>query len=254
MWQSNFAEHLAPSITQAPVFVQNPRGGVSERRFQVYRNNVYSSLVNNLKDGYPVVFKLVGEAFFKGMASGFVARHLPTSPVMTFYGETFGAFIDQFKPAAGVPFLGDVARLEYARRIALHAADVRPLNPRLIHEMPVDELLDRSLILHPSVQVVESPYPIYSIWLAHMSDEPVGRLTDCAESLLVRRLADQVEEVELPPGGSHFLKLVQLGHTLKDASMWMVDAGREAHLEKIMKICLESAGSMRPISSPERLM
>jgi len=36
--------------------------------------------------------------------------------------------------------------------------------------------------------------------------------------------------------------------------MWMVDAGREAHLEKIMKICLESAGSMRLNSSPERLM
>ena len=114
MWQDEFIAALRdpsrpPAITE------------DTRRFAVYRNNVYVSLVDALVAGFPKVHELVGDTFFRAMARDYAAEHPPKTPVLAFYGEDFGAFISGFQPAEGVPYLGDIARLEFARRCALHA-------------------------------------------------------------------------------------------------------------------------------------
>ncbi|MEZ5722575.1 MAG: DNA-binding domain-containing protein [Paracoccaceae bacterium] len=64
-------------------------GRAAGKRFDVYRNNVVVSLSEALATGFPVVRKLVGEAFFSAMAGVFVRAHPPRSPVLTMYGEGF---------------------------------------------------------------------------------------------------------------------------------------------------------------------
>ncbi len=93
------------------------------RRFAVYRNNVMVSLIDALADTYPVTQALVGEEFFRAMAGVFARSRPPRSPVMAHYGEGFAGFIEDFQPAAGLPYLADVARLELLRVQAYHAAD-----------------------------------------------------------------------------------------------------------------------------------
>ena len=241
MWQAEFASALRDTDTPPPAFLRSPGGLQTSRRFAVYRNNVFSSLVNNLYDGYPVVAKLVGEAFFKGMASCFARTHRPQSPVMVFYGETFGDFIDEFPPASDLPYLGGVARLEYARRLALHSADQRPLDSELLSEVPIEQLLNQYLTLHPSVQIVESDQPIYSIWLRNMPGMEHNEIPDRGETVLVRRLAQQIEERLLPPGGAQFFAMIQSGHTLGQSAERIIDAGHEAQLGELIRIALESS-------------
>ena len=241
MWQAEFASALRDADTPPPPFLRSPGERQASRRFDVYRNNVYSSLVNNLYDGYPVVAKLVGEAFFKGMASCYVRAHLPQSPVMVFYGEAFGDFIDEFSPASGLPYLGGVARLEYARRLALHSADQRPLNSELLSEVPIEQLLNQYLTLHPSVQIVESDQPIHSIWLRNMPGMEHHEIPGRGETVLVRRLAQQVEERLLPAGGAQFFAMIQSGHTLGQSSERIIEAGHGAELSELIRIALESS-------------
>lgn len=187
-WQGRFVSALKSPATPTPSFIASPISpspkaqgqdkpslNTPDRRFAVYRNNVFSSLVNSMADGFPVVQKLVGEEFFTALASAYVRHNLPTSPVMYFYGDTFGDFIDGFAPAASTPYLGDVARLEYARRVAMAAEDVAIVamaQPAKVNanadaetkETMAQDLLDKTAQLHPSVRVMSSPYPIYSIW------------------------------------------------------------------------------------------
>ena len=81
--------------------------GMSERnraRFLIYRNNVFKGYVDALAAAYPVVARLVGDAFFEAMAREFYL-HAPKPDIsLALYGGGFSDFIEGFPPAAGLPF------------------------------------------------------------------------------------------------------------------------------------------------------
>ena len=53
VWQAEFALSLRDADTPPPAFLRSASGIHASRRFAVYRNNVYSSLVNNLSGWIP---------------------------------------------------------------------------------------------------------------------------------------------------------------------------------------------------------
>ena len=126
-FQAEFAGALLSTVRPVPAAVKGAAQGRVERRFAVHRNTVAASLIEALQARFPVVQRLVGEDFFRAMARAFVALEPPSSPLLFLYGESFAAFIARFTPAAPLPYLADVARLEYARGLAYHAADREPL-------------------------------------------------------------------------------------------------------------------------------
>jgi len=84
-------------------------------------------LIGALADTFPVTRELVGAPFFDAMARCFIDAEPPRSPVLTEHGDTFPEFVSAFPPAAGLPYLPDLARLELARVRAYHAADATAL-------------------------------------------------------------------------------------------------------------------------------
>lgn len=148
----------------------NPPGiGGSKDRFNVYRNNVAVSLRDALGDTFPVVKQLVGEEFFAGMAQAFVREHLPQTPVLLEYGGAFPRFIERFPPADGVPYLADMARVEWAWLQAYHAADATSIAAEAMAGIAEDKLDDLKFVAHPSLWLISSDWPVVSMWLAHQS-------------------------------------------------------------------------------------
>ncbi len=121
--QTRFAQAVQDPASALPQGLTSKGGRNDPLRFAVYRNNVHVSLVNALTKGFPVVRALVGEEFFTAMARVFVGQTKPSSPMLFQYGENFPDFIAEFPPAASLPYLSDVARLECAWTRAYHAAD-----------------------------------------------------------------------------------------------------------------------------------
>jgi len=121
--QHAFASALLDPARPVPSGLATWNGSDPVARFAVYRNNVVVSLVAALADTFPVVRELVGEEFFTAMARLYVAEQPPLSPVLAHYGDGFADWVVQFEPAAAVPCLADMARLERARVRAYHAAD-----------------------------------------------------------------------------------------------------------------------------------
>ncbi len=165
--QSTFAQALLDSSAAVPPAVRGAARRKAERRFAVYRNNVLTGLVSALAARFPVVQRLVGDEFFREMARVYVAQEPPNGPILMQYGETFAAFIDGFAAAAPVPYLGDVARLEMARGRAYHAADVVPLAAQTFTTVRADRLASTRVKVHPSVSIIGSRHPVYSIWYAN---------------------------------------------------------------------------------------
>ena len=218
--QRCFAEALLEPEQACPPGLITWNASDPARRFAVYRNNVIVSLVDALADTFAVTQDLVGEAFFRAMARVFAYTNPPTSRLLVFYGETFPEFIERFPPAASLPYLADVARLEFLRVRAYHAADVAPVRSEDIVAVLADEdkLPDLGLALHPSLAVLDSAVAVVSLWAVHQGVGDLATLVpDVPETALVVRDGLDVEVMKIPRATGVFIKAVKRGATLGDA-------------------------------------
>lgn len=206
-------------------------GADVHHRFGVHRNNVMVSLVDALADTYPVVLALVGEPFFRAMAREHVRHYPPDSPVLAEYGRHLPEFLADFPPAAALPYLPDVARLEWARQVAMHAgeASALPADVLIAWVQDPEALAQRRWTLHPSLQVVRSAYPVVSIWAAHQHDGDArvaaalaGISPDRGESALIMRADWEVLVLPVTDAEAVFAQSLAAGATLLEA----VDASR----------------------------
>ncbi|MBQ0817423.1 MAG: putative DNA-binding domain-containing protein [Methyloceanibacter sp.] len=194
-------------------------GKTVTRRFGVYRNNVYASLVDAFASRFPVTARLVGEEFFQAMVRSYVGCEPPRSAVLLRYGASFADFVAQFSPAGSVPYLADVARLEWAWHAAYHAEDAAPMTlAELTEAAPIAE--DSTLALHPSLAVVRAPFPVVTIWqiVGREEEDEVARLPVGGEDALVARPKLDVEVRRLPEGGAVFVLALQGGASLHEAA------------------------------------
>src|SRR6516164_9064562 len=99
-------------------------GLASEGRLNVYRNTFIGALTTALRLAYPAVHRLVGPEFFEGAARIFIEKEPPRGAYLDGYGSGFPEFLAQFRQAASLAYLPDVARLEWTVSRALHAPDV----------------------------------------------------------------------------------------------------------------------------------
>ena len=218
--QRCFAEALLDPEQACPPGLITWNASDPARRFAVYRNNVIVSLVDALADTFAVTQDLVGEAFFRAMARVFAYTNPPTSRLLVFYGETFPEFIERFPPAASLPYLADVARLEFLRVRAYHAADVAPVRSEDIVAVLADEdkLPDLGLALHPSLAVLDSAAAVVSLWAVHQGVGDLATLVpDVPETALVVRDGLDVEVMSIPRASGVFIKALKRGATLGDA-------------------------------------
>ena len=242
---ASFAGALVDPSRPAPAATQRRDGRSVDRRFAVYRNNVAVALIGALEARYPIVRRLVGDDFFRGMAGAFVAAEKPRSPALMLYGGAFPEFIAGFPPAGAIPFLADVARLESAWIEAYHAADADALGLDALTAVAPGALEALRLRPHPAARLLRFTHPAASIWAAAQSaDEPRRPEVWAAEEALVTRPDADVFVRVLPPGGFAFAAALFSGASLGEAAAIAAadDFDPGAHL-----IGLVEAGAFRSV-------
>lgn len=228
--QRQFAAALLPADPTVPAALRAWNGSDPGRRFDVHRNNVMASLVRALEDGFPVTCQLVGAEFYRAMARDYVRAQPPSSPVLLDHGAGFAEFIAGFTPAAAVPFLADMARLERARVEAFHAADAAPLGTQDFAPWLAtpERLMQCRVALHPSLRLLRGMHGVLALWAAHQPDgEGLDVALDAAsgdgrEDLLVLRPELEVTARRLAPGLGELLSALagdaRLGEALQRAA------------------------------------
>lgn len=218
MSSDNFAAALLDPDRPVPAEITSHTARHPQRRFAVYRNNVTVSLIEALRTRFPATEKIVGEDFFAAMARAFVRVQPPRSPLLMHYGDDVPAFVETFPPAAGMPWLADVARLEAARTRAYHAADAAPLGAAEFSAIDPDTLGAMRVRLLPSAEIVRSRYPVVTIWAMNSGEVPLGPVDfGVGEDALVLRPHFSVLVLCLPPGTAAFLGALQDRATVADA-------------------------------------
>ncbi|MCF4099912.1 HvfC/BufC N-terminal domain-containing protein [Maritalea mediterranea] len=162
--QTSFARALFHPDEDGPANLVDPNGAPAPKRFGVYRNNVLVSLIDNLASTFPACQSLVGEEFFRALAREYALNFPPSSPLMIYYGDEFAQFLGNFKPAQQVPFLADIADIEYKRVKSYHAADGGRFDPVTIANLPQQALDSAKLKFHPSFFWSYSRFPAHDIY------------------------------------------------------------------------------------------
>ncbi|AUM00211.1 hypothetical protein B4966_08555 [Rhodocyclaceae bacterium] len=219
--QAGFAAALLDAGLPCPDGLVAWNGSDPARRFAVYRNNVVVSLVDALAEAFPVVQALVGAEFFRAMAQVFVTTQPPRSRVLAYFGEGFADFVAAFPPAAELPWLADVARLEMQRVRAYHATDADPLPQEDIAALLADpvRLPDARFGLHPAFGVLRSAFAVVDLWAAHQVEDPeLGGLSLARpQAAVVMRAVDTVWVMEIPVATAKFFERLQAGASLGEA-------------------------------------
>jgi hypothetical protein len=162
-------------------------GGLApERRLAVYRDNVLVSLRRLLEGTFPATRRHLGPDRFAGLALAFVRAEPPDRPQLLAYGAGFPAFLAR---AGAEPLTADLARLEWAREEACHAADAPPLDPATLAAVPQERYPDLRFLPHPSLRLVRSAGPVLSLWRAAATDAAPPSQGAGPEQVLVVRPA-----------------------------------------------------------------
>lgn len=190
-------------------------------RLAIYRHHVVTTLTAALQATFPVVCRLVDERFFAYAADRYIQAEPPSGPCLFEYGAGFPDFLAEFPPCRPLPYLPDVARLEWAMQRALHAPDATPLPMHAIQGAGSELAASLTLRLDPSVSLLRSRYPIDRIWRANRPDVAEPGVVDLAEGptwLEVRRHGDDAIFRALDPAVFAFRRALAVGARLAVAT------------------------------------
>ena len=193
----------------------------ADPRTAAYRNTVTANYRNALGATYPVVRALTGAAFFDEAVDAFTIAHPSACGDLNVYGAEFGDFLASYPYARDLPYLADVARLEWAIDEASRAGDRVSSAEDLVAALgrvPADAITAQKFALDPSCRLIRSAFPVMRIWQMHQSsaDQRVD-LDAGADHLLVRRERDVPSLARVAPEHCAFLSALAAGADLGSA-------------------------------------
>ncbi|MEP6873405.1 MAG: DNA-binding domain-containing protein [Burkholderiales bacterium] len=206
----------------ATILRRNAPGLPALRRLQIYRNNFNESLGDALEAVYPAVARLVGDRYFRQLSRGFIAAHPLRSSSLHDFGRELPDHIAQRPELAELPYLADVARLEWACHEVYHEADHVALVPTQLAELSPEAQLQLRLPLAQATRLLASRYPVLRIWASNQpgaSDvaAPIS-LDEGGVRVLVARRDGNVEFRVLVEAEDLWLRALAAGATLADAT------------------------------------
>jgi hypothetical protein len=140
--------------------------GKAPRGLLAYAANAAALAERALAANYPTVQALIGEDAFAGLARAVWHRKPPSRGDLAWFSEALPEFLSHEAQLVDLPYLSDVARLDWALARAELAADVQP-EPSSFEALARQDPGELFAVLAPGVDLLESAWPIVSVWEAH---------------------------------------------------------------------------------------
>jgi hypothetical protein len=253
-FQDVFARALLLPLCEVP---RELAGIAAQPGFAVYRNTVMKGCIDALQANYPAVCRLVGEEWFRAAAATYARARLPESASLLEYGDGFADFLAGFAPAAELPYLAEVARLERLWTEAHSACDWMPLAAAALARRTPQALGRTVLRPLPAARWAWFPeHPAYTIWRQNR-DAPegaqpfAGKVEWRAEGVLLVRPHACVEHRALNEAGCAFLDACAAGRDLAAAGAAALAREPGADLARLMQELLEAGAFAAAVANEQ---
>jgi len=144
-------------------------------RLGIYRGNLHAHWRRALQASHPVLRRLVGADFFDALAVRYGRAQPSQDPDLNRFGAGLAGFLADFAPAADLPYLPDMARLEWQVHESYYAPDAASglAHPALVLAGMDPQAFEASRALpHPSLRLYASDWATVSLWQAHQPGGP----------------------------------------------------------------------------------
>jgi hypothetical protein len=188
-------------------------------RIAIHRNNFHAGLHSALNARFPAIRRLLGEDCFRACVHRFIELAPPRSPVLMEYGADFPGFLHSLPELSGLPYLRDVAAYEWRRHAAQHGPDGPILSAGDLLGLAPSRLANLVLDLHPTAAILQSDYPVHTIWQTNVRDTEARPIASDlpGEAVLIARPADEVLAIVLTEAEAVFVSRLSSGHALAAA-------------------------------------
>ena len=218
--QRQFWDCLRNRDTNAECLPPLSEGGTlsNQERLEIYRNTMRSAHIRALAGMYSCSEKILGERYFRQIATEYYHAYPATSQDLNLYGESFPTFmldwVHNHPELVDYPYLPDLAKLELAIEQSYRAKDDPDFDFDMLATLDEDGYRNICFTLGASLSILESAYPVYEIWTAHQEQDEVEVIgsIDKPQYLCIAR--------------ENFKPLI---HKVDQASWWVMEKTSSCH-------------------------
>lgn len=220
---------LLPDAGGVAALLVAPPQGTTLTRLQVYAGGYPARVHEALGETYPALAHVLGAAPFDRL----VHRYADAVPLRSYNLNDAGAQLPEFlrrDPLSdSLPFLPDLAALEWQVTRAFHAYEEPPLDPAPLAAWSLDDWAGAVLRLQPSVALVRSDWPIREIWEARGTpvEEIDIDMRDRPDRVLVHRLGFDVHCESIGDDEALALEMLLAGRTLGELNQQLANSGHD---------------------------
>jgi hypothetical protein len=132
----------------------------AETMFGVYRNAYWARIVEALGNDFPGLKALMGDQAFDQMARAYIAKHPSEHPSIRWAGRKLAEFLASEAPYCDDPWLGDMARFDWALAFAFDAPDAPAAGLADLAGVPPEFWGSIRLLFHPTLDAFRIVRPV----------------------------------------------------------------------------------------------
>ncbi len=235
--QTEFAKQITGAASNDLLSKINSIDIEAARRVQVYRNNIHSTLVESLQSIYPVVQSIVGEEFFKQTARKYIETHSSTSGDLREYGEKLPNLLESLEQLNELRYLSDIARIEWLCHVSWYAENAESISIERLQSIETESYQNIQLVLHPSVYVLKSEFPVFKIWEFCLDEQKTESsktidVNSGSQCVLVKRDGHEVKVYHISDDLHCFISMLSQGGTLGQLISQLMETNADFDLAK----------------------
>ncbi len=205
----------------------------------IYRNNFFTTHCTAIQNTFPHIERLVGAEYVRNLTEKFIREVPHASGGMQDFGRNFAGFLRRGEVAQRLPYLADIAELEWAMYESANAANLMSFNSAKLKHYTPGEYSDLKAVMHPSFRLVSSVFAVYDIWLLKEEDSSPD-LPSGGQSVAVCRVDFEVYLRLLSIGQAVLLQKLSNGDSLAIALDAALAKEAELDFASFFNICVQS--------------
>lgn len=216
---------------------RQPEPSIRSHAFSVYRNTSARGTIEALRATYATVNELLGDDGFTQVALEYRRQERPVGPVLSDYGSGFAKFLARQPWTCELPYLADVARIDWLWLESFLSADVETMQSHGGYGSRIR--------LHPATRVAWLSTPALTIWQAHRQPQGFDELEPewREEGALITRRGMEVMARPIDRA-CHFLLLVSAGSPRVDQCVAAVaETYPQSDIPELLQQCI-AAGAL----------
>ncbi len=203
--QEQFANHIY-NQNNLKIFSKINSSKIDIRqRMDIYRNNIFSSFDDSLSLTYESTKNIVGDDYFYKIIKQYHHKYHSKSGNLEDYGQYFPKFIKSLEKEHKLPYLTDLANLEWFYNLSYFSKDAKPIDIKKLQSLSEDDFMSLYFNLHPSCYLIASKYPIYSIW----SKDKINLEEKKGQFIIIEGSSFKVNIHNLAKAEYGFLKMIE---------------------------------------------